>query len=290
MHILLILIVINVLLLVIFRLFKTFQIDTFQAIVFNYITCVTAGSILLGEFPLSMESTQEPWFPYSILLGVLFISGFNILGRTVQIFGVTLASIAQKMSLVMTICFTILFFQETVNFTKVLGIFAAIASIILINLPEKGLDADQSKLKKLGYMLILTFLFSGIIEIILFYVEAKDYSSNADIGFVVALFGMAALLGIIGLIFGYATKKLKFEFKNIIAGIALGIPNFFTIYLLLVLINKGFEGSLIFPVLNVSIILGSALLGYTVFKEKLSKRQWLGFALGLACILLIAIS
>ena len=290
MHILIILIGLNVLLLVIFRLFKTYNINTFQAIVFNYITCVIAGSILLGEFPLSTESIQEPWFPYSILLGLLFILGFNILGKTVQLFGVTLTSIAQKMSLVMIVSFTILFFQESVNFLKIIGILAAIASIILINLPKKGFDTDQIKLKKLGYVLFLTFLFSGIIEIILFYVEAKDYSSNADIGFIVALFGMAGILGIIGLIFGYATKKLSFDIKNVIAGITLGIPNFFTIYFLLVLINKGFEGSLIFPILNVSIILGSALLGYFVFKENLSKRQWMGFALGLLCIIFIAIS
>jgi len=158
----------NVLLLVIFRLYKTYKVDTFQAIVFNYLTCVTVGSFVLGKFPLNAGSVQQEWFPYSIALGVLFITGFNILAKTVQVFGVTLSSIAQKMSLVMTVCFTILFFSETVNFPKILGILAAVASIILINIPKKGLDLEDMNLKKMWYLIVLTFLISGIIDIILF--------------------------------------------------------------------------------------------------------------------------
>ncbi len=287
---LLVLVVFNVLLLIIFRLYKSYKVDTFQAIVFNYLTCVTVGSIVLGKFPLSLASIDEKWFPYSIFLGILFISGFNILAKTVQSFGVTLSAIAQKMSLILTVGFTILFFNEGVNFLKIIGILSAVLAIILINVPEKGLDIDHTKFKKFWYLLILTFVLSGIIDLTIFYVEAMDYSSSADIGFVVALFGMAALLGSVVMIISWITGKMQFQWKNVVAGIALGIPNFFTIYLLLKLIDAGWEGSKIFPILNVSIILGSAILGLTLFKEKLSRLQWIGFLCGLACIIFIALS
>jgi len=241
----------------------------------------------MGRFPLSAESINEPWFPYSILLGFLFISGFNILARTVQSLGVMLASVAQKMSLIMSVSFTLWYFSESINFMKILGFAAAIGSIILVNLPSKKKAQLTEGLNKNWYLFVLTLFFSGLIEIILFYVEAKDYSDNADIGFVVALFGMAAIIGSIIMISGLAMGKLKFEWKNVLAGICLGIPNFFTIYLLLVLINQGQEGSEIFPVLNVSIILGAAIVGLLGFKEKLTLWQWFGFLLGLSCILLI---
>lgn len=287
---LVLLVVLNVLLLIIFRLFKTYKVDTFQAIVFNYITCVTVGSIVLGKFPLNASSIQEKWFPYSIVLGILFITGFNILARTVQLFGVTLSAIAQKMSLVLTVGFTILFFSESVNFLKILGILTAFASIIFINLPEKGLDIDTTKFKNFWYMLLLTFVFSGVIDIALFYVEAKEISSGSNISFVVALFGLAATIGTITMMVSWIFGWMKFSWKNVIAGVSLGIPNFFTIYFLLKLISGGWEGSKLFPLLNVSIILGSAILGLTLFREKLSRLQWIGFLCGIACIILITLS
>ena len=287
MPILYILIAINVLLLIIFRLFKTYKIDTFQAIVFNYITCVIVGSITMGRFPLNKESISEPWFPYSIILGLLFIIGFNILAITVQRIGVTMASVAQKMALVISVSFTLWYFSESLNLLKILGFIAAFASIILVNLPSKKKEPLDLDLNKNWYLFVLTMLFSGLIESMLFYVEAKDYSDNADIGFVVGLFGMAAILGSVILIAGLAAGKLQFSLRNVLAGIVLGIPNFFTIYLLLVLINQGQEGSEIFPILNVSIILGAALVGLLGFKERLTRVQWIGFLLGIVCILLI---
>ncbi len=287
MSLLILLIAINVLLLIIFRLFKTYNVDTFQAIVFNYITCVIVGSFTLGKFPLSKESLHEPWFPYSIVLGVLFISGFNILAKTVQSIGVTLASVAQKMSLLISVSFTLWYFSESINSLKIIGFIAAILSIIMVNLPSKKDENAPTNVSNHWYLFVATLLFSGVIEAILFYVEAKKYSDNADIGFVVSLFGMAAIIGGLIILGGYITGKMRFSIKNVLAGIILGIPNFFTIYLLLVLISKGYEGSQIFPVLNVSIILGAALVGLIGFKEKLNIYQWIGFSLGLVCILLI---
>ncbi len=278
---------VNILLFIIFRLYKNYKIDTFQAIVFNYFTCVVVGSITLGRFPLSKESIHEPWFPYSVALGVLFISGFNILAKTVQHIGVTLASVAQKMSLVISVAFTLWYFSESLTIQKILGFIAAFASIIMINLPSKKTNDKSEGIQKYWYLFLATLILSGIIEATLYFVEAKNYSDNADIGFVVSLFGMAGILGGLVILLGYVTKRIKFEFKNVIAGIILGIPNFFTIYLLLVLFNQGYEGSEILPIINISIILGSALVGFILFKEKLNLWQWIGFLLGLTCILLL---
>lgn len=285
-----VLVVINILLLVIFRFYKVFKVDTFQAIVFNYITAVIVGSIVLGRFALDSSSPSLAWFPYAIALGFLFITGFNVLAKSVQSFGVTLASISQKMALVISVGFAIVFFNEQVNALKIAGIITALAAIILINIPSKGLHIDPKIAKTGWYMLFLNFFFSGLIETILFYVETMNISESADIGFVVGLFGMAAVIGTIIMIGGWISGKMKFEWKNVIAGVSLGIPNFFTIYLLLRVIDTGIEGSVIFPILNVSIILGSALLGLTLFKEKLSTLQWIGCGLGALCIILIAIS
>ena len=109
---------------------------------------MVVGSITLGRFPLSKESIHEPWFPYSIVLGLLFISGFNILAKTVQNIGVTLASVAQKMSLVISVSFTLWYFSESLNALKIIGFIAAFLSIILVNLQGKNDMNIQNGMRK----------------------------------------------------------------------------------------------------------------------------------------------
>ena len=99
MSFLFIAIVCSVLLGFIFKLFLRYEVDTFQAIVFNYFTCLACGWVHLGHFPVGGETYGMPWFPYAIFLGLVFISGFYTSALTVRYFGVTVSQVMQKMSI-----------------------------------------------------------------------------------------------------------------------------------------------------------------------------------------------
>jgi drug/metabolite transporter (DMT)-like permease len=75
--------------------------------------------------------------------------------------------------------------------------------------------------------------------------------------------------------------------KSVGAGIALGIPNFFSIYFLLKTFQF-WDKSIAIPLNNVSIVIVSALLGYFLFKEKLSNINALGVLIAIVSILLIS--
>jgi multidrug transporter EmrE-like cation transporter len=47
-------------------------------------------------------------------------------------------------------------------------------------------------------------------------------------------------------------------------------------------------GSVVFPVHNASVVMLTALSGVLFFKEKFSKRQWLGVAIAIISVILIA--
>jgi multidrug transporter EmrE-like cation transporter len=59
---------------------------------------------------------------------------------------------------------------------------------------------------------------------------------------------------------------------------------------LLKVIGVGWEGSVVFPINNVSIIVLSTLIAILFFKEKLQKINSLGLAFALVAIALIALS
>ena len=67
-----------------FKLVERFGINTFQAIVFNYITCVITGSFVNGAFPINNDVMSEEWFRWAMLMGTIFISLFNVIAKTAQ--------------------------------------------------------------------------------------------------------------------------------------------------------------------------------------------------------------
>ena len=136
----------------------------------------------------------------------------------------------------------------------------------------------------------MILLIQALIEIVLQYVEQNVLGKSGDPAFVSSIFLFAALIGLPFILVGMALGKFKFEWQNIIGGIALGIPNYFSIYFLMKALGSGWEGSVIFPVNNVAIIALSAIIGgFLVFKEKYSNLNLLGIVLSMVSIILIAV-
>ena len=100
-------------------------------------------------------------------------------------------------------------------------------------------------------------------------------------------FGIAGLIGILVLIF---QKKLnQITWKNIVAGIILGIPNFFSIYLLLLAYqNAPLNDSDIVAIINISIVSLSTFIGIIFFNEKFTLQKIMGLTAVLIAIFLIS--
>ena len=290
MQTLLICILTNTVIGFIFKLFPRFGVNTLQAIVVNYFVCVTMAGLALGEFPIQSNVYETDWFPYALVLGFVFIGGFNITAYCFQKVGVTLTTIMQKMSLVLTVPIAIWMYSESVNGWKIAGLLAGVLAIYLTNKPDKEeLEKVQNLPKWMLFLPILVLLVSVTIETVLQYVEIKILGGMGGINFVATLFGIAGTIGLVTVTGGFLSGKLTFSYKNILAGIVLGIPNFFSIYYIIKAISEGWEGSEFFPYNNISIIALAAIIAYFFFKERLSPANVLGVVLAIGAIALIAV-
>lgn len=273
---------------VIFKYFHKYSVDNFQAITVNYFVCLLTGSFILGEFALPSEIWKKDWFWIAVFLGFLFVLTFNLMAETVRHFGVGIATIFQKMSLVAPAILAIVWYQETSSLTRIAGIALALASIFLLN--QKNSDSEEHGHSRWELLLPMTiFVGSCLVDTFLFLLEKEKLAPNGEIQFVSSLFFFAGVFGFIKLLFLFAKGKISYNHKNIIGGIALGIPNFFSIYLLLLLLAKGWEGSLVFPVNNVGVLVLAAVFGYLLFGEKWTKKRLAGFVLAITAIVLIAL-
>ncbi len=271
-----------------FKLFPRFEINTFHAIVFNYMTCLVVGTFQLGAFPVPGNILSLPWFPYVIVLGLLFVSGFNMNAAATQKVGISYTALIQKLSLIVPATIAILFYNESVTSVKVAGILGAIAAIILIQLPSRNEKLEDSVFRKYTLLIVGVFTIASIIEVMLFYMNINGISTGSDISVVSSVFAIAGLIGFTIMSYQIISGKAKFEWKNVLAGVILGIPNFYSIYLLLYLLADGWEASELFPINNVGIIALAALLALLFFREKMNLFKWLGLIIAIASIFLIS--
>lgn len=273
-----------------FKVFGQKQVDAFQAIVINYFVCVTVGSLLIGELPVEAGFWRADWFPYALMLGVLFVSVFYFVALTVQYFGVAIAIVLQKMSIVLTVIFAIWMYNETVNALKIIGVILALLAVILTNIQSTSEKASRPQVWWMLLLPIYVFLGCGVAECLLQYAKMSVLGNQEDIRFTIFLFGTAGIIGVIVLLGNVLFGKSRLKSKNIIAGIALGVPNYFSVHFLLEVLGSGLEGSVVFPVNNISIIVLSALLAWLIFSESLSKINMAGIVLAVVSIVLIGVS
>ena len=72
------------------------------------------------------------------------------------------------------------------------------------------------------------------------------------------------------------------------AGIAIGLPNYFSIYFMLHTLSwYQNDGAFVYPVLNIAVIVVTSLMGIALFKEKLSKLNLIGIIIAILSIGLV---
>lgn len=272
-----------------FKACEKYGINVFQAIVFNYITCVITGSIVNGAFPIHTENIQTPWFGWAMIMGAMFVSIFNIVAITAQKNGVAVASVANKLSLIIPVVLSVYLYNETVAGWKAVGVALALVAVVLTcyTTAEKRNTIQQNKWV---YLLpLVLFISSGLLDALINHVQLTYVTADNNNDYLVSSFFSAATIGSLILLVQLIRRKQIFIRKNLLAGILIGIPNYFSIWCLVHFLQESpWQTSASIPVNNMGIVLFSAVVAWLLFKERLTKINWLGILLSIAAIYLIA--
>jgi len=269
-----------------FKFFDIFKVNTLNAIIVNYITASTLG-LLLYQGKVELQPLLDaPWAWGTVAMGILFICIFNLMALTSQRSGVSVASVATKMSLVIPVLMGVVLYGDRLSPWQFLGILFALAAVLLASLKD-----EKIKIRSKDLLLpVLVFLGSGIIDVGIKYFE-ELYLQDREIPlFSAMVFGSAALTGLIFVVSKGLGKSQKVRAKDILGGICLGVPNYFSIYFLIRALRwEAFNSAAIFTLNNVGIVLFSTLLGILMFRERLSPKNWSGVALAVVGIILVAL-
>lgn len=285
-------ITISVLLLLVLKAFQKYGVNSLVALVYNYIAAGLTGILFLNSNVSIKAIFSSDWIFICIPLGALFISIFYLIAQTAQKISISTASVANKMSVVMPVLFSVIFLDQHLSVLKIAGICSALVAVYLSTYSSNKKSVNAG----LIWLPILVFIGSGLIDITInasneFYIKSKDESALFSICTFLTAFIVGALILIYKISINRSlTIKEVFAAKNIVGGIILGVPNYFSIYFIFKSLDAHvFQSAQLFPVLNLSNVALSAFLGWLVFKEKLSPLNLAGIILAIVSILLIAL-
>ncbi len=268
-----------------FKLLEKFKLNTLLAIVVNYVVACITGILSYEESIDVSAIASSKWFVGTILLGFLFISIFNVMAMTSQKNGLSVASVASKMSVVIPVAFGIYAYNESIGFQKLFGILLALVAVYLASVKSK----TKVNFKKNLMFPLLLFLGSGIIDTSIKYLESTYLSENGIPIFSATIFFFAAIIGVMTLMVKAFKNEFSFDYKSVLFGVLLGVVNYFSIYFLLKALHfEGTESSTIFTINNVAIVMLSTLLGLVFFKETITPKNWAGIALAVVAIIVVS--
>ena len=270
----------------IFKEFEKRNIDTNQANTFNYLFASISAYIFADQNLHIDQIITTEWIHLTLLLGIIYVIMFNIMAKTTQKLGIPIASMASKISLIIPFSFSILLndngdisllnIGNKINTINVIGVLLAIVAIYL------SFNIENKKKHSINIAIIL-FFGAGILDSLLNYIQQTELKGENDYDhFIIIVFFIAFLTGLVKLII----SKEKIRGRNILAGLYLGVPNYFSIYYLLVSL-KQLAGAIVFPILNIGVVLTASILSTLIYKEKLSKRKWTGISIACIAILFI---
>lgn len=266
------------------RLFERFKLDNHQALMWNYVFAAGTGFLMCKQFDTPAQLVNEPWFGLSILTGFWFIFTYLLMTASTQRSGVTVTSLSSKLSVVLPTLAGVVLFSEKLNFVATMGIVLALVALVLV---VGGKNATNKNIKINWLLPVLIFFGTGTGDILMKLTEQQN--SSDDMGFMIAfIYFIAMLFGFLVVAFDLIRSKSKWQWKNAIGGITLGVINFFSTFCVYNAM-RCFDNVVLFPVYNIGVVCLTALTGWFLFKEKLTWKNYMGLAIAILAVILITL-
>lgn len=274
-------------LIIVFKMFQKYKVDNLEALIVNYLTAAVFSYFFLeNSFSLN-HILEASWLNHAIIIGTLFIIVFNFYSLGIQKVGISVTTVANKMSLIIPVCLALVLYPDNNTFDILKGIAFLLALI--------GIYLSSTKAGKLNFnkkylwLIILVFIGQGISDAVFndFSQKFSNVIKEESFLFFMTLFLTASISGTIIYLGKSIKTKNKLQLKNFLWGITFGIPNFFSlVFFLEALKDPNISNAEVFCLISIGVVISSLLIGLLFFKEKPSKNNWLGILLSICAIYL----
>lgn len=263
--------------------FIAFAISLFIILYRKQLSGIVRTDSFFNEFKFLLYQDAYILSPYSSIVwgvivgsvaGFFFFSSFIFYQKSVKENGVGISGTFAKLGILIPMIFSIIFWRELPSTLQWIGIVLSLVSIVMVNLSSESLERFDIR-----PTIILLFVLGGMAEF-----SNKIYQNYAlndyKAIFLFCTFFVAFSISILFTI----RDRVKFNIKDILTGFAVGVPNLFSSYFLILSLDT-VKTSVAYPVFSAGSILLINLGGFFIFKEKIVTKN--KFAIALIVIALV---
>lgn len=274
------------------RGFPLVGVNPVHAVLVSYLTCVLTGLALL---PDSGQLRTVDWLGLPTLLtfslGAVFVATFLLIGQTTLKVGVTAASLAMNVALVVPVLFSLFVFRNaSKEFTLLnyLGLVLAVVAVALASVQKPG-PGRGSVAKGAMLLPLVLFAVAGANSTLINFMSMTFYKPDQS-----ALFTAIACMGAILVSMAVLSWRAAFagdtiSWRSVAGGLVLGVPNALSLYFLLAALQSfGNSGAFVFPIFNILNMLAASGSARLLFGEKLLPVNRLGLAMAVVAVGLIS--
>jgi len=249
---------------------------------FNSVFALCSGSVFFVTSNFRVE-LPEGSLIYLPLMIITYIGALLFAYMAVKTGPLSITSLTSSFGLLIPILYGIIVYKESPSTPFIIGLLMLTVCIVFVS-GEKKNDYQKVNLKWAIFNTLSIFFggsFSTVQNVVGRVFVGK---SNSGIMTVTLLFS-AVVFFVISIIF--ERKEIKKRLKSGVlymagAGICNGSSNLFVM-----LVVPLMSASILYPVMSVSSLIATLLISAFAFKEKLSKKQWAGVAIGVVSALLM---
>ena len=280
---------------VLLKLARRFDVDVGQAIAWNYAVASVLTAWLL---PSTLDTLRAPGAPWLSLLGlgVLLPTIFLALAASVRHAGIVRSDVAQRLSLLLSLLAAFVLFGEVLSSLKVAGMTLGLLALVgMVWRQRAPVAAATLHVDATGPAVaagaarwlypLLVFAGFGVIDILFKQVASAGVPLGASLQ---AMFALALVVGFALQVTRRLRGTTHFTVRSALGGVALGLFNFGNILFYL----RGHQAlpqdpALVFTSMNIGVVALGAVVGLLVFRERLSRINFVGLVLAVLAIALL---
>jgi drug/metabolite transporter (DMT)-like permease len=263
--------------------------DLSGGFVFNSVGCLTAALILLCWGGFGSASA------FTVVLGVAFGAITALQGITniaaLQVGPMSYTSVIISFSTLISALSGVMFFDEVLGWAQIVGIALMLVSFLLATKSDG--EEKKANLKWLSLCLI-AFAATGGIGVMQKVHQSSEHQNELNAFLIIAFLSSAILCAIFAVLLkrkGSRDDATRSKNQNqaliliaimIAGGACIAVNNKFNLYL-----SGVMDSAVFFPIVNGGGLVLATLSAVLLFKERLSKKQWIGVVFGIASVVFL---
>lgn len=250
-------------------------------ILFNFFIFVAASLLFIPG--MAGKAFHLPVFLYGILTGLLCVTFQSSYINAFSLGDVSLTILINNCGMVIPILFCAIAYREPLGPIRIIGILLTGLSFYFSLKVEKG-----KKLSKKWLLFVLVAFVANALIMVVQKLFTKSDVGSFQVEYVGYTYISAAVLAIL-LYFAVRKKgekgiRKKSALSALLVGVVLG-----SFFMLNTYAVSTIDGTLLLPVYNAGATLLSTVVSVLLYKERMSTKRLIGFALGILSIVLMSL-